>query len=583
MPALRLLDDHDFAQLRIPDAARRRIAEALQSVQILDQIEGSGHGGDACRKGEDCGSEEMLLVQTQPFATSRLREERGRSSVLVEHSDGDDEFNCSSPMRTAAESRDGHQLGAHRDDEQSDALGSGTDDLDSQNLAGDRNPSCAQRTVEEEAPSEGRSSSSNSEDVECSDASSLYDIELRMMSTSQISLETKLEKWLRRQVLKERGNHRRKVEKEKERHKREMEVIQQRYERMQKRICSSRNSESNVRSISRVTVEASKSANDLSMSLAPLQSEAPAAQGNGNSPEADPCPSVGGMSESSALISPAPLGVARTRSPISFSTGVVVDDRICMQKRPSSAIDLTLNTSEDENRAKQTPAKYHKPFPNPTAAETIVISSSKPSAKPALRNPAPCHNSGELPLPYQSDQASLDSPNQSGRSKLPQYERIFASSDEEVMDLTFLAKENVAVDDSLTESVSATVANRAGNGNDAGSPGEVNNEDEHVAETTQNTSKPSSRLKKRTKRVTPADVIEAIRRDSALHDDLLMMESVPFEKILGSVKASGVKISKKALAELLQREGVSFKSEEVNEKQKAGSGSYFQRLNCDSD
>lgn len=588
LAALRLLDEDDFAQLRIPDAARRRIAEALQSVQVLVQIEG-GVGTRSQSGREDEGEcEEMDVVQTQRFAPSRLRKERGRRSVLAEESEGDEEFDFQSPIQRERGVVSGDfknnspKTGDVDNEPRSDADGLGNRLVNWGYSLGHTE----KRKEEEMVRKDHSLSSGASGEIEGSDVSSLQEIECEIISTSQISLEKKLEKWLRRQMLGEKGKHRREVEKEKERHKREMEGILQRYERMSKRICSSRDLASDTHLISRVTGEATVSASDVPLGCVLGEGVSGAGKKTGSLSETKQCPWGSDVSGSALLLSPAPLDDSGSWNSVSPTARVAERDGNYspVQQRPlSPAIDLTQNTSEEEHRVRQTPAANCKPFPNTKLLDTFVISSTKSPTKPPLGDDVLCNDSLNLSPLFKSDQSSASSPAQSKPTNQPHYESLFVSSDEEIMDLTFSEKENVRRDENRPKNSSGACANtdeievgvRVQNGE--------NGEKIRARETTQATPQPPSRLKKRSRRATPSDVKGAIRRDKDLYDDILMMESIPFERILESVKASGIKIAKKALTELLQKEGVSFRLEESNEKHKAVAGSYFQRLNCNSD
>lgn len=587
MAALRLLNEHDFAQLRIPDAARRRIAEALQSVQILAQIEGSG--GETNQIGREEGEEnrETDVVQTQRFAPSRLRKERGRKSALAEESEDDEEFDFRSFSQKQGEVANRGLNDVQRNNGEADALGSDTDDLENRVVTEGCSPGCAREQAKGEAVRTDHSLlSSVAEETEGSSLSSLQDIERGMMSTSQISLETKLEKWLRRQMLKEKGKHRREVERERERHKTEMEGIQRRYGRMRKRICSSRDLASDKQPISRVTEEEAPSTSDLPISCSLGEGDSVASEETGSLPEAKQCPPASDASGSALLLSPPPLersGSRRSISPIAGGAACRGTHSPLEQGPFSPAVDLTQNSSEEEHRVRQTPTENFKPFPNLKLVDTIVISSTRPPTKPSLEDDVPFNNPEEVSLPFQSDQFSVNSPAQPKPASRPQYKSLFMSSDEEVMDLTFPNEENVKRNEDEANGSSSRLGNTDESEKDVRERNEGNGGETRAREASQATLQPPSRLKKRARRVTPADVIAAIRQNKDLYDDILMMESIPFERILESVKASGIKIAKKALTELLQREGVSFRLEEVNEKQKTVAGSYFQRLNCNSD
>lgn len=70
MDALRLLKEEDLVSLRIPEAARRRIAEALHSVPILHELERRDEDVTNKKENEDGGG--VGVVPTQKFVKSRL-------------------------------------------------------------------------------------------------------------------------------------------------------------------------------------------------------------------------------------------------------------------------------------------------------------------------------------------------------------------------------------------------------------------------------------------------------------------------------------------------------------------------------
>lgn len=112
-----------------------------------------------------------------------------------------------------------------------------------------------------------------------------------------------------------------------------------------------------------------------------------------------------------------------------------------------------------------------------------------------------------------------------------------------------------------------------GNENEFGSAMKGGDEDEEIEGT-------QSRLKKRCKRPKACrdDIIGAIEADGELHDDILLMHSVSFNRIWGCLKGQDLNVSRKAVHEFLLKEGIMFKGESAT---RPSSQNYLRRLNAD--
>lgn len=609
--ALRLLNPADFLHLRIPEAARRRIAEAMQSVHVLAHVEGDRAGQEPVSHAaaqEDPHEGEPVL--TQKFAKSRL----GTHTALESDSDLEDQFYSSMDRRAAAQEKEG---GGNDNDglrvSKADAAAGETKAVDTLDVSGESEYDDVELSVivggsspvdgnldsgqspgpqEEDRARAGAEVMSYQEDEYESEVSSLSDLERQAWRTSQITLESKLERWRRKQLSKERSKHRKEVSNERRRHKRELERIQQRYDGMCKRLCGLPPEPTERRPISRLTEEADSTSSHSSSSQSFVDDGAVEIAPQVEPMVEKPSQAGEGSSQSSLLLDPAPLAVALTRS--SNDGEVVSVERDAESRNPANVsldrsvtIDLTKEASGDDEKQAKTPMGSRKLFPDPEVTETIVLSSTKPQEKV----PRALGSSAQGSLDERlwnilraacSDNSSQHSDAETQRATRAKQKSLFSSSDEEeVMDLTCTDAGNAAVDPITEPNTSATAPNKPterGEELDSANPtapiGKVADE---------NPAPRQSRLKKKRQKVTPADVISAIRRDRPLYDDILMMESIPFARILESITSSGVKVAKKNLTSLLQKEGVSFKPDEPTEKKRAAAVSYFSRLNEHSD
>lgn len=103
-----------------------------------------------------------------------------------------------------------------------------------------------------------------------------------------------------------------------------------------------------------------------------------------------------------------------------------------------------------------------------------------------------------------------------------------------------------------------------------------------AAEETEEGEGTQSRLKKRNKRpkASKCDIIRAIEADGELHDDVLLMHSVPFDRFWRCMKKQDLNVSKKAVHEFLLNEGImfNFKGDSAT---KPSSQKFLQMLNSD--
>eukprot|EP00177_Eucheuma_denticulatum_P000469 GFKZ01000825.1.p1 GENE.GFKZ01000825.1~~GFKZ01000825.1.p1 ORF type:complete len:758 (+),score=110.04 GFKZ01000825.1:36-2276(+) len=612
--ALRLLNPNDFLHLRIPEAARRRIAEAMQSVHVLAHVEGDRPAPEPVPHGpaqEDPHEGDPVL--TQKFKSSKL----GTHAGLESDSDLEDQFDFSMDRRApacqteAGADNENHEL--QMSEANAGAVGakpvktldisgdSESDGIELGVIVGgsspvDANLASGQRLeAEEEIINEDGARveiASHHQDEDESELSSLSDLERQAWRTSQITLELKLERWRRKQLSKERSKHRKEVSNERRRHKRELERIQQRYDGMCKRLCGLPSEAPERRPISRVSEEADS-----------MSSQHPSSQSfadNGAvevAPQVEPAVKKTSQVEKNSSQGSLRLGRAPLANGITPSTKD--DDAISVERRRepcnppnfgldrSVTIDLTEDASENEENQTKTPVGSRKLFPDPEVTETIVLSSTKPQEKAPRASGSSAQGSLDDRLwnilrAACSDNSSQQSEAETRRAARAKQKSLFSSSDEEeVMDLTCADAGNAEVGASAALKLSAAAASKPTELEDERDSANPSAPTEKEADT--NAPPNQSRLKKKRKKVTPADVIAAIRRDKSLYDDILMMESVPFARILNSVTSSGVKVAKKNLTTLLQKEGVSFKLDEPTEKKKAAAASYFSRLNEHSD
>lgn len=90
-----------------------------------------------------------------------------------------------------------------------------------------------------------------------------------------------------------------------------------------------------------------------------------------------------------------------------------------------------------------------------------------------------------------------------------------------------------------------------------------------------------SRLKKKRRpgKAKDEDIIQAIHAEDGVHQDILMMKCIPFNRILQSVRNHNVNVSKKSLHDFLVRQGVTFKGDTPSGPQ---SQQYMNSLNTDA-
>lgn len=607
--------------MRIPDQARRRIATALQSVHILNQIQGGVDGSreersDSVGSQLACQQEDEDVVATQQFRTSRLGERMVRALPLLGSDSGDDEFGSTAviPVDTArcVEPRNAEE-GTELDEEaKRDSFSEARKEmLDGPLVEGispkrklERQSSMSSLEQLEGLMTGGASSLGRSDSRESS-AESLGAIELERHTYSQISLEARLRKWLTKREKKEIARHRREIE----RHKREMEHIRSSYEKMRKRICTgvcnARNPPSKgppceeecmFQETTNPAVEPveAKQSNCFRPSAGALLEEHGFRVGS-SSPKTPPREGPSSVVLASGTPDVQRTSLASHRLPETPPREIESPDACKFIPRDSAndnsrsiatsyqePIDLTENVSDEENHPHRTPRNSSNG--ECEREDCIIVLSASVPRKGHRSCISSDSDSGEiLPLSQRLNFQSQGKPTVGlGTPLQPCFsddETPAVASEEEIMDLIGSDKENTVTPNNSrihqAENLNASQEPLVTLGHD--NPeilSLVEGEDGPTGK------RPPSRLK-RPEKVSAADVLSAIRLDKHLYDDILMMETIPFVRIMKSVRESGVNVSEKALIVLLRREGVSFKAEAP--KDGARARRYFKNLSTDFD
>lgn len=571
--ALRLLDDDDFTQLRIPDAARRRIAEAMHSVPILAQIQGEarkGRGGSDNNNNvnpheilKDDDDDDDDILPTQKFQDSRLGRAMRLEEALFggESSDGEvyqptqlphsvpndlgklqHESREPSPSRARESSRSSSVLSAkkenpscpkfvpkrkrsrspfvHSTDESpvvnavnrsTSRFGSGSGN------AIDASPQLSNTRDREvsfdDVPSQqahGLWSSSSGQDESSSNVSSLQSFDLNLHEVTQCSLHAKVDRWRRKQLSRERRKHNRELKRERKRYKAEVGRIEARYLELQKQL------------------------------------------------------------EAAAEVT------QKTMPPKKTNESQVV------KESAEECIDLTQCISSDEDKnAIEKPAV--------SCEEHINIRNSDVDKRSTSSSIRVARNDDEISSPYdlpedahvnESFRTSGDARNDSDCSEQPSVEISEGRgrpirSDDEVMDL-IVPEKNIltALQDEDTRQSNGGISRTADNLRAEPLPSQLG-----LDKPREETDTPAeSRLKKKPrKKATREDLLVAIHKDVSLHDDILRMTTVDFMRVHESVLSSRVRVSKQALHEFLLEEGVAFKPES-KERDRGKRSAYFRNL-----
>ncbi|CAN8073845.1 unnamed protein product [Agarophyton chilense] len=183
LDTLRILKDEDFVALRIPDAARRRIADALHAVPILDGLQTPTTTEPA---------NEAHIVPTQKFATSKLGAALQREKSLFDDDDDDFEYR---PTQTTPGS-------ANEEPEKVPSAAA------LERVPNPRATAAVPETIDLITPTkEDKTGPTAIQPTGQTSDSSDFDFENDMLLQSQISLETKIEKWKEQQTRKEEMRH----------------------------------------------------------------------------------------------------------------------------------------------------------------------------------------------------------------------------------------------------------------------------------------------------------------------------------------------------------------------------------------
>lgn len=635
--ALRLLTDDDLAALSIPEAARRRLAEAMHSVPILaqlqrvvrsatsssSQIQGIGvesrevqtaECDDAVQgapKSRDEGEPPLELVPemvapppTQRFVESRLgaRMAREKGADLDEISDEEEYAPTpyvpppviqSEPIAETIEEPSQQQNGSAVITEekcQSPENGESNDSAPNKRTVSILNPA-------------GHSSPSELDGNMPSLSSDLADIEDVAQTTSQISVDNMLRKWRRRLINRERA-----------RHKRELERIEEQYTRALKRVFGQFSSTANMQ------IDAPSSPVDnsiIDLTQDPARETVPR---DSIARDTDDilCPNKRPDVHSPKRLDTYCLKGLDTCSPNGLDTILISSgspNAEVFQNRRAEG-DKHDNPSSEESGFPSSPPPppltTSSPLKSPLSAPPPPLATSS-SLKPSLSPPAP-------PQPVSSPRTSPPSPtlavqlppplvSSQSPVRLPPLQPQLSQSTSSLSPIVFkqlnsqanrpVIEEQQDSDDDFEEplernvewsqrnhlsfGVSETVGRQHVESDDdildlIGS--DQGNEfgpamDEELEE-----ERSQSRLKKKRRpgKATDEDVIRAIRSDEGLYQDILMMECTGFSRILQCIRSLDVNISKKSLHDFLVRQGVMFKGDApVGEQSKR----FLNKLNSD--
>lgn len=618
--ALRLLEDADFAQLRIPDAARRRIAEAMHSVPILAQIQkGVRESRGEERSADGQQEQEEDIVATQQFPESRLAQTMRRQDPLLNDgvSDGDlytlTPESCSrdgkgervatvspigrqqaedphageedlisagrSPQRKAHQARDGLQLPApgpfcpqKPSSKASEGSASEEDGARKEGICSSAQVmSSRQESAQDENPKHVGMFSASEHDSDSSDVSSLGNFDDEVESTTQYSLGMKLEKWRRKQLRKEEQKHRTEVEREQKRHRTEIFQIHARYQEMQRRFAASRGvlKQSQCHqepAMASAVEEPRKNYIDLTQCVSSDEGKIEKV----TAPRNHTLDAQGSHENSRSFIklnAPAPC---ERSTPSWFSD----HSPVAAQSPNRSAFGVLAENEESKGGIFSSSDEEVMDHP-PAATQSLNRAASHVLAENGKSNGGMFSSSDEEIIDHPP--VATQSLNRSASDVLAENEKsrggMFSSSDEEVMDLTcakdstlFLLQDEDTRQSHGGNTLENTASRIAGSQTTLGRDKSCDGEDAPT----------QSRLKK-PKKVTRADILAAIRRDVALYDDILYMRTVEFERIFDSLKSSELNVPKQRLTSFLRKEGVAFKCERLADRSRGVAKKYFRR------
>ena len=530
-PALRLLKDSDFAHLRIPDAARRRIADALTAVPVLAQIEGLE---------VDTLPSDPEPLPTQKFQASNLGRQMKRNKPLLNLDDSDGEYVPTpmpqhSPVETNSIPNQGlcerSTDNVEEDMSNEDTLDVDNDDLDDF------------QEIERIVKSNNTASASETSDLS-SLPSDMEDLNDLLSSTSQITLELKLQKWRRKQI-----------QNENDRHRRELQRIEEEYSKLatSKKVVSSDDEDKGPTPDPPRVPEHDCDTIDLTQDVL--------AEGDNKQPAG-----------------------------LKISTTENVEDSIVISSNETVVKDATIIHADEQHQKKECESHGAKQKDMAQVNENIMKGSSRPRS-PCSETCTPTQNKSkqiygdeeviDLISSKKKPRAKLGSSSPLSQAQrkdeqmsqpvrtleLPRRE-ITSDSDEDFMDLLGVENENTRSSTGPTSS--ATDAPKR-----ACTENEISATEEAPSQ---------SRLKKRPKKVkrvmaTATDIAQLVRKDKALYEDILMMESIPFDHILTRLRGGEKHITKKALYNFLQDEGILFKGDSIEpgSQQQA----YMRLLNSD--
>ncbi len=584
LDAMRLLTDSDLSALRIPDAARRRIAEAMHSVALLNRIAGDPNSDERDSSSE---SENIPAPLTQQFQESRIANGvRRRDTNLVNLDSDDDDDDVlygiygTATIGSASDRTDKNEL--------PDVSAEKNIPIGEEEVSRDRsktvlgNNSCKDNSVENngEVLSAGECGDGNSnlnESVQlCSppiehipNGSGLFPVSRDYSSPSHCgSSETnrtmpedsprtmsELEEW-RAEANRE----------ELQRHKRKLDAIDEKYRRLKRKLeaTPAKHMENVAAKKSRQVV--SHSPIDLTLDDTPVK----------------------------ANVQPPVLTLTEKTPPSDGTAEHATEAEDRLRKFQSQIIeDSSSSGSSSDNDFNTT------------------LFSNRVANVLNQRLGASCRNACKDVATHALFENEKLLENQNSNKVSPVLQEETSQSCDEVMDLTQVRPEQDAIenryvpnmDDCNTREscsgvpfcgdvISAPLSLAAGSAGRASTapvstasactarPPVSASTAPNVSAVTQTnigrTRAKKSRLRK-PKKVTASDLRCAIRADPKLLDDMLLMKSVELDRVMASVKSFGLKVSHKALVEFMFAEGLPFKeAPEVNKNEK--SKQYFVSL-----
>lgn len=537
--ALRLLHDSDFAKLRVPDAARRRIADALTAVPLLAQIQ---RAPQLHQQPEPQPIEQDDILPTQQFGTSRLATRMKRNAPLLSQDDSDGEYQPTQQnLQTGNETDlrgDEIMVGGDSDDKFQAAKGS---------------DSALRPTSDTKAASQ--------ESNESSIDAKLADFIPKLKGMSQISVETKLKKWLDARL-----------ERENKRHKQRLERIHAAYSSLMEQ----RNPPAN-----RIDSESSKKNDNLQ-------------------PQSDQCDTVDltdTPSDEEKPVSFLDLQMSRSYAGESIVISSNEDDiRATTVPRPSVAEQENEDNGLDDmadldfpplrptnwkpslfSKHKQRDAEVEKGTANDNS-QSEVMDLVTPDEKQKRPQQRPIESDSDFDGPL------LDLVDSTRNEETANRElKIAEKEDEEFfLDLVESDQENGFVfTQSNNRAHDASTQSRPTNGLQDGSKKASTDGDSSVDSITARLGRLRKKSKKTSEKLTQADVVRLIRSDEELYEEIIAMEAVPFGKIMERVRRCGQDFSRKLVCQTLRAEGVRVKWEHVVE---TGSkrATYMKFLNSDA-